>query len=142
MPLNRHILLVEDNAGDQRLTMEALRGIAGSEQFQVLQDGAEALSYLKKQEKYANAARPSLVILDLNLPKRDGRYVLNEIKQDPDLRTIPVIIFTTSKAETDIRQCYDLGANCYLSKPIDVDAYFDCIKNVYHYWMNVAELPR
>lgn len=135
------ILLVEDNAGDQRLTLEALRACGSTAQLRVVQDGAEAMDYLRRQGAYADAPRPALVILDLNLPRRDGREVLAEMKTDDSLRTIPVVVLTTSRAEDDIEQCYRAGANCYITKPVDLDQFFAIIAKLHEFWLRTIELP-
>ncbi len=115
------ILLVEDNPGDVRLTQEALTDGKVRNNMQVVEDGVEAVAFLRREGKYANASRPDLILLDLNLPKKDGREVLAEIKADEDLRRIPVVVLTTSKAEEDIFKAYDQHANCYITKPVDLD---------------------
>ena len=122
------ILLVEDNPGDARLTREALKEGKVLNNLQVTQDGVEALAYLRRQGKYANQIRPDIILLDLNLPKKDGREVLAEIKADPNLRRIPVVILTTSKSEEDIIKSYDLHANCYITKPVDLDQLFSVLR--------------
>ena len=117
------ILLVEDNPGDVRLTKEALKDAKVINNLHVAGDGIEALDFLKRQGKYPGAIRPDLILLDLNLPRKDGREVLGEIKADPGLRQIPVVILTTSKAEEDILKTYDLHANCYITKPVDLEKF-------------------
>ena len=113
------VLLVEDNPGDVRLTMEAFKDGKVHNEMNVVGDGVEAMAFLRKEGKYADAPRPDLILLDLNLPKKDGREVLAEIKQDPNLKSIPVVVLTTSNAESDIVKTYDLQANCYITKPVD-----------------------
>ena len=135
------ILLVEDNPGDVRLTREALKEGKVLNNLQVTQDGIEALAYLRHEGKYANEVRPDIVLLDLNLPKKDGREVLAEIKADPNLRRIPVVILTTSKAEEDIIKTYDLHANCYITKPVDLDQFITVVKSVEDFWFTIVRLP-
>jgi chemotaxis family two-component system response regulator Rcp1 len=135
------ILLVEDNPGDVRLTIEALHEGKLANNLQIARDGAEALQYLRREGQFSEAVRPDLILLDLNLPKRDGREVLGEIKQDADLRRIPVVILTTSQAEQDIFQSYDLHANCYITKPVDLDAFIRVVKSIDSFWLSVVQLP-
>ncbi len=135
------ILLVEDNPGDVRLTREALRDAKVLNRMSVAQDGVEALAFLRRQGPYADAPRPELILLDLNLPKKDGREVLEEIKQDPDLKRIPVVILTTSQAEQDIIRTYNLHANCYVSKPVDLDQFITVIKSIEDFWLTIVKLP-
>lgn len=141
MGVRRHVLLVEDNSGDQRLTQEALKAGKGLTELAIVHDGVEAMAYLRREGKYQQAPRPSLVILDLNLPRRDGREVLAEIKQDPALRRIPVVVLTTSKAEEDINKSYEYHANCYITKPVDLDRFFAVIGAIEEYWFATVELP-
>lgn len=135
------ILLVEDNLGDIRLTTEAFKEGKLLNHITVMRDGTEALAYLRRQEKYADAIRPDLILLDLNLPKKDGRAVLAEIKADADLMHIPVIVLTTSEAEQDILRSYQLHANCYITKPVDMDQFMKVIKYVEGYWFSIVRLP-
>jgi chemotaxis family two-component system response regulator Rcp1 len=135
------ILLVEDNPGDVRLTMEALKEGRLLNHVSVAEDGVEALAFLRQEDKYANEARPDLILLDLNLPKKDGREVLAEIKEDPELRHIPVVVLTTSTAEQDVLRTYDLHANCYISKPVDFDQFIQVVKSVGDFWFSVVILP-
>lgn len=135
------ILLVEDNPGDVRLTQEALREGGMNSNVSVAQDGVEALAYLRREGRHADAVRPDLILLDLNLPKMDGREVLEAIKTDPALRQIPVVVLTSSEAEKDIQRVYDLHANCYVTKPVDLDQFIDVVKAVEHFWIRVAKLP-
>ena len=135
------ILLVEDNPGDVRLTQEAFKDAKVKNRLFVVQDGAQALRFLRKESEYADADRPDLVLLDLNLPKMDGREVLQEIKKDEILRRIPVIILTTSKADEDILRTYDLHANCYISKPVDLDDFITVIRTIENFWLTVVKLP-
>ena len=135
------ILLVEDNPGDARLTMEAFREGKVRNNLSVAVDGVEALAFLRRQGKYAAAPRPDIILLDLNLPKKDGREVLTEIKEDPALRRIPVVVPTTSKAEQDIFKTYDLHANCYISKPVDLDRFMTVVQSIENFWLTVVKLP-
>ncbi len=135
------ILLVEDNPGDVRLTMEALKEGKIMNELSVVNDGVEAIDFLRRRAKYANAPRPDLVLLDLNLPKKNGREVLAEIKSDETLRRIPVVILTVSKAEEDILKSYDLHANCYISKPIDFEQFTKVVKTIQNFWFTIVMLP-
>ncbi|HKP74685.1 MAG TPA: response regulator [Longimicrobiaceae bacterium] len=135
------VLLVEDNPGDVRLTREALRDGKVSNHLSVVTDGVEALKFLRRQEPYADAPRPDVVLLDLNLPKKDGREVLQEIKGDPSLRTIPVVILTSSEAERDIAGAYALQANCYITKPVDLDQFITVVRSIEDFWFTVVKLP-
>lgn len=135
------ILLVEDNPGDVRLTVEAFKEGKIKNNLSVAIDGVEAMAFLRKEGKYANATRPDLILLDLNLPKKDGREVLEEIKCDPDLKRIPVVILTTSEAERDIMKAYNLHANCYITKPVDLDQFVKIIKQIDKFWFMVVKLP-
>ena len=136
------ILLVEDNPGDVRLTLEALKDGKMKNSMHVAKDGVEALQFLRRVGKYADAPCTDLVLLDLNLPKKDGREVLAEIKADEDLKHIPVIVLTTSKAEEDIFRAYDLHANCYITKPIDLDRFTKVVKSIEDFWLTIVKLPR
>jgi CheY-like chemotaxis protein len=136
------ILLVEDNQADVRLTVEALKEGKISNNLSVAHDGIEALMFLRKLDKYANAPDADLVLLDLNLPRKDGREVLAEIKADENLRRIPVVVMTTSKAEEDILRSYNLHANCYVVKPIDFDKFIDVVKAIEDFWVSIVTLPR
>jgi two-component system, chemotaxis family, response regulator Rcp1 len=135
------VLLVEDNPGDVRLTKEALKEGKLLNQLTVVGDGVEALSFLRKEGKYADAIQPELILLDLNLPKKDGREVLAEIKADPKLRRIPVVVLTTSSAEEDILKIYDLHANCYITKPVDLEQFMGVVKSIEDFWVSVVKLP-
>ena len=135
------VLLVEDNPGDVRLTKEALKEGKLLNQLTVVGDGVEALSFLRKEGKYADAVQPELILLDLNLPKKDGREVLAEIKADPKLRRIPVVVLTTSSAEEDILKIYDLHANCYITKPVDLEQFMGVVKSIEDFWVSVVKLP-
>ena len=135
------ILLVEDNPGDVRLTREALKEGKVLNNLHVAQDGIEAVSFLRREGKYASAIRPDIILLDLNLPKKDGREVLADIKSDPDLRRIPVVILTTSKAEEDVIQSYNLHANCFITKPVDLDQFINVVQAVEDFWFTIVKLP-
>jgi two-component system, chemotaxis family, response regulator Rcp1 len=135
------VLLVEDNPGDVRLTKEALKEGKLLNQLTVVGDGVEALSFLRKQGIYADAVQPELILLDLNLPKKDGREVLAEIKADPNLRRIPVVVLTTSSSEEDILKIYDLHANCYITKPVDLEQFMGVVKSIEDFWVSVVKLP-
>lgn len=136
------ILLVEDNPGDVRLTVDALKEGKVNNNSNVVEDGIEAMAYLKKEGKYANASRPDIILLDLNLPKKDGREVLAEIKADESLKRIPVVVLTTSKADEDIIKSYNYHANCYISKPVDLDQFLRIIKTIEEFWLTVVKLPK
>ena len=135
------ILIVDDNPGDVRLTREALREIKVSNNLHVATDGAEALAFLNREGQYADAPRPALILLDLNLPKKNGREVLAEVKNHPNLRRIPVVILTTSSEEKDILTTYDLHANCYITKPADLDCFIEVIRSIEGFWLSVVKLP-
>ncbi len=136
------ILLVEDNPGDVRLTMELLRESKIRNHINAVNDGIEAMAYLRKEAKFRGAPRPDLILLDLNMPRKDGREVLAEIKQDPDLRRIPVVILTTSSAEQDIVRSYNDHANAYITKPVDLDQFAKVVKSVEEFWFTIVKLPR
>lgn len=135
------ILLVDDNAGDVRLTREALLEGKVTNELVVASDGIEALAILRREGIHRGAVRPDLILLDLNLPKKDGREVLLEIKKDPSLLRIPVVILTTSKAEEDIVRTYDLHANCYITKPVDFEKFLAVVKSIDDFWLTVVRLP-
>jgi len=135
------ILLVEDNPGDVRLTQEALRDAKVWNHMSVAMDGIEALEFLRRQGQHAGAPRPDLILLDLNLPRKDGREVLEETKADPDLRSIPVVVLTTSQAEQDICRAYHLHANCYITKPVDLDQFITVVRSIEEFWLTVVKLP-
>lgn len=135
------ILLVEDNPADVRLTVELLEESKILNNLNVVEDGEEALAFLHKEGRYCDSPRPDLILLDLRLPKVDGPEVLAEIKQDPDLRRIPVVILTASRAEEDIIRSYDLHANAYVSKPISFEGFFEVIKSIEDFWLTVVKLP-
>ena len=135
------ILLVEDNPGDVRLTQEALRGAKIRNNLHVAKDGVEAMDFLLQQEQSAGAPRPHLVLLDLNLPRKDGREVLAQMKADSALRRIPVVVLTTSEAEEDILKAYDLNANCYITKPVDFEQFIRVIESIQDFWLTIVKLP-
>jgi len=135
------ILLVEDNPGDVRLTREALKEGRVLNNLHVAGDGVQALEFLRRTGKFAGSPTPDLIFLDLNLPRMDGRELLAEVKGDPNLRRIPVVILTTSKAEEDILKTYDLHANCYITKPVDLDQFITVIKSVEDFWFTIVKLP-
>lgn len=135
------ILLVEDNPGDVRLTQEVFKESKISNKLHVVKDGVAAMDFLHHQGKGANGVRPDLILLDLNLPKKDGREVLAEIKADDDLKRIPVVVLTTSKAEEDILRSYSLHANCYLTKPIEFERFFNLVKYIEEFWLTIVKLP-
>jgi two-component system, chemotaxis family, response regulator Rcp1 len=135
------ILLVEDNPGDVRLTIEALKEGQVLHHLSVARDGVEALAFLRREGPHANAARPDLILLDLNLPRRDGREVLAEIKKDATLRRIPVVVLTTSKAQEDILRSYELHANSYIDKPVDLEQFISVVRALDAFWLSAARLP-
>jgi CheY-like chemotaxis protein len=135
------VLLVEDNPGDARLTRIALEEGKMHIHLNVVEDGVEAMAFLRKQGKYAEAAHPDLILLDLNLPKKSGPEVLTEIKADETLKRIPVVILTTSQAEKDILQAYELFANCYIIKPIDFDQFVKIVQSIEDFWFTIVKLP-
>lgn len=136
-----HILLVEDNPADVRLTQEILRETSLDFELSVARDGEQAMAMLRRVGEYKDATMPDLVLLDLNLPRKDGREVLAEVKQDPVLRSIPVLVLSTSKAENDVRTCYDLHANCYLTKPVDLNHFAEMVQMLERFWFNMVLLP-
>ena len=135
------ILLVEDNPGDVRLTREALKEGKVLNTLHVVGDGIEALAFLRHEGQYAMAAHPDIILLDLNLPRMDGRELLADVKSDPNLRRIPVVILTTSKDEEDIIRTYDLHANCYITKPVDLGKFMEVVKSVEEFWLTIVRLP-
>jgi chemotaxis family two-component system response regulator Rcp1 len=135
------ILLVEDNPGDVRLVVEALRDAKVRNQLHVVQDGVEAMSLLRREGQYVGIPRPDLILLDLNLPRKDGREVLAEIKQDADLKRIPVVILTSSAAEQDVLHAYNLYANCYITKPLALEEFLRVIRAIDDFWLAVVKLP-
>lgn len=134
-------LLAEDNPGDVRLTKEALRESKISNNLNVVPDGVEAMAFLRRTGNYANAPRPDVILLDLNLPKKDGREVLAEVKADPNLRLIPVVIITSSEAEQDVLRTYELHANCYVTKPVDLEQFIKVIQSIETFWLTIVTLP-
>lgn len=135
------ILLVEDSPGDIRLTQEALVDSMAKNKLNVVMDGEEAMRYLKREDEFSEVNVPDLILLDLNLPRKDGREVLDEIKQDPELKTIPVIILTTSRSEQDIIKTYESHANCYISKPVDLEEFLQVVRSINDFWLSIAQLP-
>jgi CheY-like chemotaxis protein len=135
------VLLVEDDAGDVLMTREALREGKVLNRLSVVTDGVEALDYLRGQEPFADATRPDLILLDLNLPRRDGRQVLEDVKGDPDLRRIPIVVLTTSEAEEDVLRSYDLHANAYVTKPVDFERFVEVIRQIDEFFISVVRLP-
>ncbi len=136
------ILMVEDNPGDVRLTQEALREFKVWSNLSVVEDGVAALDFLRRQPPHTDAPRPHLILLDLNLPRMDGREVLARIKADDALKSIPVVVLTTSQAEEDIARAYNLNANCYISKPVDFEQFIRIVKMIEEFWFTVVTLPR
>jgi len=136
------VLLVEDNTGDVRLMQEAFRNANRAIHLHVACDGVEAMAFLRREGKHANTARPDLILLDLNLPKMDGREVLAHIKEDEDLKTIPTVILTTSEAEADVVESYQMHANCYLNKPVQLQAFEDLVLSINDFWLARVKLPQ
>jgi len=136
-----NILLVEDNPGDADLAREALDSSKMNNNLQVVDDGEKAMAFLRREGPYSNVPRPDLILLDLNLPKKDGRQVLAEIKSDENLKRIPVVIFTTSRAEEDVLKTYDLHANCYITKPIDLNQFLHVVRSIEDFWLSIVVLP-
>ncbi len=135
------ILLVEDNPGDVRLTQIALRDSKIKNRINVVNDGVEAMAYLRREAKYADQPMPDIILLDLNLPRKNGREVLQEIKEDDVLRRIPVVVLTTSDDEKDILATYDLHANCYITKPVDLSRFVEIVKSIEYFWLTIVKLP-
>ena len=135
------ILMVEDNPGTVRLTQEVMRDSKVRNAMYVVDDGVEAMAFLRKQGRYASAPRPDLVLLDLNLPRKDGRETLAEMKQDEELKRIPVVVLTTSRSEDDVLRAYDLHANCYLNKPVGLEDFIKVVKSIENFWIEMATLP-
>jgi chemotaxis family two-component system response regulator Rcp1 len=135
------ILLVEDNPGDERLTREALKEGKVYSNLHWVKDGVEAIEFLRRSGRYKDVPRPDIILLDLNLPKKDGREVLQDIKNDPDLKRIPVVVLTTSKAEEDVLRTYNLHANCYVTKPVDLEKFIVVVKSIDVFWLTVVTLP-
>jgi two-component system, chemotaxis family, response regulator Rcp1 len=136
------ILLVEDNPGDVRLTVEGLKEGKVRNNLHVAKDGVEAMAFLHRQGEHARAVRPDLILLDLNLPRMDGREVLAEIKADSKLKTIPVVILTTSRAEQDVLRSYELQANCYITKPVDLEQFMTVVQSIENFWLTIVTLPQ
>lgn len=136
------ILLVEDNQGDIRLVQEAFREGKIYNRLNVVMDGVEALAYLRRQGKYAAAKKPDIILLDLNLPKKNGHEVLAEVKEDPALKRIPVIVLTTSAAEEDVIASYDLHANCYIRKPVDFSQFITVVTSIENFWLSIVTIPQ
>jgi len=141
IPRQLEILMVDDNPGDVRLTREVLRDSAIQPHLSAVADGAQALEYLRRHGPYSDAIRPDVILLDLNLPKKDGLQVLAEIKDDPLLRRIPVVVLTTSSAHDDVKQTYDLHANCFVTKPLALDQFTRVIQLIETFWLTIAQLP-
>jgi chemotaxis family two-component system response regulator Rcp1 len=137
-----HILLVEDNEGDIVLTLEALKEAKLKNKISVVRDGEQALQFLHRQGRFTDEDMPQLILLDINLPKIDGKEVLHKIKTDPDLKKIPVVILTTSSSEKDILEAYNNYANCYITKPVDLDKFIDVIHTVEDFWISIVQLPK
>lgn len=135
------VLLVEDSPGDVRLTREAFKDAKVHVNMQVASDGAEAMAFLRREGKYADVPRPDLILLDLNLPKKSGREVLEEIKDDPNLMSIPVVILTTSASEQDVLRSYLLHANCFITKPVDLTGFLKVVRSIDNFWLSVVKLP-
>jgi CheY-like chemotaxis protein len=135
------ILLIEDSPSDIALTVEALKAGKVANTLNCVKDGIEAMAYLKRQGKFKDAVRPDLIMLDLNLPKKDGREVLAELKNDPSLKIIPVIVLTTSRSDQDILRSYELNANCYITKPVDFKFFIDVVKSIENFWLSIVTLP-
>ena len=135
------ILLAEDNPGDIRLTQQALKDSKMHNNLHVVNDGEQAVSFLRRLPPYENAPRPGLFLLDLNMPKKDGREVLEEIKDDPELRSIPTVVLTTSEADQDVMSAYQLHANAYITKPVDFDQFVDVVKGIQEFWLTIVRLP-
>jgi two-component system, chemotaxis family, response regulator Rcp1 len=135
------ILLVEDNPGDVRLTVEGLLESKVRNNLHVAKDGVEAMAFLHREGLHAGAVRPDLILLDLNLPRMDGREVLSAVKSDPKLKTIPVVVLTTSRAEQDVLRSYELQANCYITKPVDLEQFIAVVKSIENFWFTIVTLP-
>ena len=139
MPIE--ILLIEDNPGDVELTKIALEDSKISVNLNIVEDGVEAIAFLRREGKYANVPHPDIILLDLNLPKKDGREVLAEIKADEKLKRIPVVVLTTSQAEEDVLKVYNLSANCYITKPVDFDQFVKIVQSIENFWFTIVKLP-
>jgi chemotaxis family two-component system response regulator Rcp1 len=136
------VLLVEDSPGDIRLTQEAFKDAKIHIKLHVVTDGAEAMAFLDREEKYAGKPRPDLILLDLNLPKKSGREVLEEIKMSPELKSIPVVILTTSATEEDVLRSYQLHANCYITKPVNLEGFLKVVRSIDNFWLSIVQLPQ
>ena len=136
------ILLVEDNPGDVRLTKEAFKEGKVRNNLHAVEDGMEAMAFLRKEGKYADVPRPDLILLDLNMPRKSGREVLAEVKSDEDLKSIPIVVLTTSKAEEDVLKSYNMHANCYITKPVDMDQFTKVVKTIEEFWFSIVRLPK
>jgi CheY-like chemotaxis protein len=134
--------MVEDSPSDAQLTVEALHAAKIANRLSHVEDGVEALRFLRREGPYADAPRPDLILLDLNLPRKDGREVLDELKQDSDLKVIPVVVLTTSRSEHDVLRSYQLHANCYITKPVDFTQFMEVVKAIEHFWLTVVTLPK
>ncbi|BAZ37764.1 two-component response regulator [Calothrix sp. NIES-4101] len=141
IPMPIEVLLVEDNPGDVQLTQIALEDSKISVNLSIVEDGVEALAFLRKQNQYASVSHPDIILLDLNLPKKDGREVLAEIKADEALRRIPVVVLTTSQNEEDVLRAYNLAANCYITKPVDFDQFVKIVQSIERFWFTIVKLP-
>jgi CheY-like chemotaxis protein len=135
------ILLIEDNPGDARLTQEAMRAAKMTNVLHVVEDGVQAMEFLRQRSRVKDAPRPDLILLELNLPKKDGRAVLAEVKADPDLRRIPVVVLTTSRSEEDVMQAYDMHANAYVTKPVNLEQFMRIVALIDEFWLKVVTLP-
>ena len=135
------ILLVEDSLGDIRLTQEALNNSTFKNNLNIAHDGVQALKYLRKEGEYKHSPRPDIILLDLNLPRKDGREVLAEVKNDDDLKRLPIVVLTTSDDEKDILTSYNLHANCYITKPVDLDRFVNIVKTIEGFWFQIVQLP-
>lgn len=137
-----HLLLVDDNEGDIRLTQEALKDSKLHLELAIVNDGEEAMDYLRRKGKFANATRPDLILLDIHMPRKSGLEVLEEVKADADLREIPTVIMTSSSAEADIAKSYRLHANCYITKPLDFEQFTEVVKTIDYFWFSIVKLPK
>ena len=135
------ILLVEDNPGDVRLTQEVFKEAKIVNHLNVVGDGVGAMAFLRREGGYADVVRPDIVLLDLNLPRKSGREILEEIKGDPELRNIPIVVLTTSRAEQDVLDAYEHHANCYITKPVDLEQFIDIVRSISQFWLSIVELP-
>lgn len=136
------ILLVEDNPGDVRLTQEVFKEAKILNHLSVVGDGVDAMAFLRSQGEYGDASRPDLILLDLNLPRKSGREVIAEVKGDPTLKSIPIVVLTTSSAEQDVTSAYEGHANCYITKPVDLDQFIHIVTSIEQFWLTIVELPR